>query len=244
MSCNSTNNDSSASVVGDTSWINWFVGLRGKEFLCRVPNDYIRDKFNLTGLETSVVNFSRTFNLITEPEFNTDIWNHLCEPVAEDAAKLYGLIHARYIVTTKGINDMCLKYHRGDFGVCPRIFCNRNGKGQHVLPIGRFDYYSQSHVKVYCPCCNDIYHPRSRCGMLDGAMFGTSFPHMFFMQFPELRPEEPKESYTPRLYGFKLHMSAINSLNTTPEASEKSTTKNSTPKSSVRRSTGRRLTYE
>ena len=40
---------------------------------------------------------------------------------------------------------------------------------------------------------------------LDGAFFGTSFAHLFFMTFDRLVPEPPKESYTPLIFGFKVH---------------------------------------
>ncbi|KAI8039877.1 suppressor-of-stellate-like protein [Drosophila gunungcola] len=200
----------SNSMMGEGSWISWFLGLQGNEFLCRVPLDYLEDKFNLTGLETLVGNFSQAFDLILDPQFDNEDWGTVD---TSDAEQLYGLIHARYILTTRGVEDMCLKYERGDFGSCPRVYC----KGQKTLPVGLSDLSCQSHVKVYCPRCQDIFHPRTRCALLDGAMFGTSFPHMFFMQLPNKRPQPPKDKYVARLYGFQLHQKALNPSQTPEE---------------------------
>ena len=56
--------------------------------------------------------------------------------IIETAAEvLYGLIHARFILTTAGMNKMYDKYRQVDFGRCPRSFC----KGQPVLPNGLSD---------------------------------------------------------------------------------------------------------
>ncbi|XP_039482768.1 suppressor-of-stellate-like protein [Drosophila santomea] len=197
--------------MGDGSWISWFLGVKGHEFLCRVPTDFIEDKFNLTGLEL----FIQALDMVLETEFDKQGWDEGLDTT--DAEELYGMIHARYILSPRGVEDMRLKYERGDFGSCPRVYC----KGQRTLPVGLSDLWNHSHVKVYCPRCNDVFLPRPRCGMLDGAMFGTSFPHMFFMQLPSMRPHPPLEKYVPRLYGFRLHQKAL----MPPEAPE------STPKS-------------
>ena len=60
------------------------------------------------------------------------------------------------------------------------------------------------------PClhaqCNDIYFPRSsRQGHVDGAYFGTTFPHLFFMTFSALVPPPPTMVYVPRVFGFKVY---------------------------------------
>ncbi|TDG43513.1 hypothetical protein AWZ03_010071 [Drosophila navojoa] len=196
----------------DGTWIGWFVNLQVNRFLCRVPQEYIEDKFNLTGLELLVPSFHQTLDAILDLEFDTEYGFNPMDADPELTAQLYGLIHARYILSMRGIDDMCFKYQRGDFGICPRIYCD----GQLVLPVGLSDNIGESHVKVYCPRCRDVYQPHARCALLDGAMFGTSFPHMFFMQLPHLLPEPPIQKYTPRIHGFKLHKTAM----VPPERSE------------------------
>jgi Casein kinase II regulatory subunit len=43
--------------------------------------------------------------------------------VAQSAFMLYGLIHARFIVTTRGLDAMLKKYRLAEFGRCPRMLC-------------------------------------------------------------------------------------------------------------------------
>ncbi len=58
-----------------------------------------------------------------------------------------------------------------------------------MLPIGLSDVPGEEMVKLYCPNCNDVYNPQNpRHNHIDGAYFGTGFPHMFFMVLPEHRP--------------------------------------------------------
>ncbi|XP_030566380.1 suppressor-of-stellate-like protein isoform X1 [Drosophila novamexicana] len=215
--------NSSHSIMSDGTWIGWFVNLQVNAFLCRVPFEFVQDRFNLTGLEVLVPSFHQTLDAILDTEFDTDYGFNPMDTDPELTAQLYGLIHARYIITTRGIDDMCQKYQRGEFGICPRIFCN----GQLVLPVGLSDRFGESHVKVYCPRCRDVYQPHARCALLDGAMFGSSFPHMFFMQLPQLLPEPPVEKYTPRIYGFQLHKSALSAPKSQSSGSNSPNNKNS-----------------
>lgn len=80
---------------------------------------------------------------------------------------------------------MLEKYKRADFGRCPRVLCYQ----QPLLPVGLSDIPFQSPVKLYCPRCEDLYNPKSsRHGSIDGAFFGTTFPHMLFMVYPHMVP--------------------------------------------------------
>lgn len=40
---------------------------------------------------------------------------------------------------------------------------------------------------------------------IDGAYFGTTFPHLFLMTYGHLKPQKATQSYVPRVFGFKLH---------------------------------------
>ncbi|XP_016201505.1 putative casein kinase II subunit beta-4 isoform X2 [Arachis ipaensis] len=196
--------DVSASDDGeDTSWIAWFCSLRGNEFFCEVDDDYIQDDFNLCGLSSQVPYYDYALDLILDVDSShgdifTEEQNELIESAAE---MLYGLIHARYILTGRGMAAMLDKYKNYDFGRCPRVYCS----GQPCLPVGQSDIPRSSTVKIYCPRCEDIYYPRSKYQDIDGAYFGTTFPNLFLMTYGHLKPQKPSQSYVPRVFGFKVH---------------------------------------
>ncbi|PON33147.1 Casein kinase II, regulatory subunit [Parasponia andersonii] len=200
----SEESDVSGSDAEDTSWISWFCNLRGNEFFCEVDDDYIQDDFNLCGLSSQVPYYDYALDLILDVESShgdmfTEEQNELVESAAE---MLYGLIHARYILTSKGMAAMLDKYKNYDFGRCPRVYCC----GQPCLPVGQSDIPRSTTVKIHCPRCEDVYYPRSKYqGNIDGAYFGTTFPHLFLMTYGHLKPQKASQSYVPRVFGFKLH---------------------------------------
>ena len=75
----------------------------------------------------------------------------------------------------------------------------------YAIEFKLFFYFQSYTVKLFCPTCNDVYEPRSSKHDLDGAYFGTTFPHYFFMHYPEVRRPAPKEEYIPRIFGFKIN---------------------------------------
>ncbi|KAL7438417.1 hypothetical protein ACHAXH_005869 [Discostella pseudostelligera] len=220
------NEDSSASGH-DEPWIQWFCGLKGHEMFCQVERAYIEDGFNLYGLRACVSNYSDCLDLILDrigPEDSDD--SHL----TQSACTLYGLIHARYIVTTHGLDSMYNKYAAKEFGACPLVQCS----GQPVLPVGLRDEIGIDTTKIFCPKCKCIYqptppirnyrmsgngsgggsggiYPSSNFGAVDGAAFGTTFPHLFLMTFNNLVPDPPlpDSAYIPRVFGFRVHHSAL-----------------------------------
>ena len=89
--------------------------------------------------------------------------------------------HSSYIVTNRGMHAMYEKYRTAAFGRCPHVFC----QGQPVLPVGLSDLPRNYTVNVFCPRCHGLFFPKStRQANIDGAYFGTTFPHLYLMTHP------------------------------------------------------------
>ncbi|KAJ2913061.1 hypothetical protein MD484_g7358, partial [Candolleomyces efflorescens] len=171
-------------ALANSQWISWFLSSKGNEYFCEVEEDFILDRFNLTGLNNEVANYAQALDLITD-QLDDDIQDELRGSLDVQARLLYGLIHARWIVTARGLQKMLEKYKRADFGRCPRVLCQQ----QPLLPVGLTDVPYEKSVKLYCGRCEDLYSPKSsRHGSIDGAYFGTTFPHLLFLVYPTLIP--------------------------------------------------------
>eukprot|EP00929_Paragymnodinium_shiwhaense_P081922 TRINITY_DN42979_c0_g1_i1.p2 TRINITY_DN42979_c0_g1~~TRINITY_DN42979_c0_g1_i1.p2 ORF type:complete len:245 (-),score=62.22 TRINITY_DN42979_c0_g1_i1:170-904(-) len=206
----------------EITWIEWFCHLKGNEFFVEVDEDYIQDDFNLTGLSAQVPYYEYALNMILDFDDQDDQLPEDQQPLVETAAQmLYGLIHARFILTSRGMAAMLEKYNAYVYGICSLVHCEE--QNQAVLPIGMSDLLRQSAAKVYCPCCQEIYLPKSlRLDSLDGAYFGTSFAHLFFLTYQHLMPQHLPVPYVPRLYGFKIHKSVKEMLRKNREQHQRS----------------------
>jgi casein kinase II subunit beta len=120
------------------------------------------------------------------------------------------------------------KYRTAAFGRCPHVFC----QGQPVLPVGLSDLPRNYTVNVFCPRCHGLFFPKStRQANIDGAYFGTTFPHLYLMTHPvrliskqmfaififrtnffffqDMIPAKPTQNYVPRVYGFKVNTASL-----------------------------------
>jgi casein kinase II subunit beta len=186
------------------SWIAWFCSLPGHDYFCEVAEDYIEDDFNMTGLSSMISLYKEALEFVLDLEPEEDDYGLDAADrgaVEQDAEILYGLVHQRFITSRVGLASMAEKYEMAQFGRCPRILCTQTP----VLPVGISDVPEVESVKLFCPQCLDIYNPpSSRYNTIDGAYFGTTFPHLLFMTFPELLPESAGYVYDPRIFGFKV----------------------------------------
>jgi len=140
-----------------------------------------------------VQHYAQALDLITD-NLDDDLEDEVRGTVEISARLLYGLIHQRWIVTSRGLAKMLEKYKKADFGRCPRVLCH----SQPLLPSGLTDLPYEKPVKLYCPRCEDLYSPKSsRHGSIDGAYFGSTFPHMFLMVYPHMIPSKASPEVGP-----------------------------------------------
>ncbi|ODV98076.1 hypothetical protein PACTADRAFT_47897 [Pachysolen tannophilus NRRL Y-2460] len=200
--------DASSDEEEVDSWITNFCSMFGNDYFVEVSQAFIEDDFNLTGLSSIVPFYRDALDMILDFEPEKPIRVSDLPMVEHSAELLYGLIHARYILTKQGLQAMAEKYENKKFGVCSRYHCD----SMHLIPIGRYDQPGIETVRLYCPCCSDIYLPNSsRYLNIDGAFFGTSFAGLFVKMFPEIERQcnlRSKELFELKLFGFKINKSA------------------------------------
>jgi casein kinase II subunit beta len=201
------NNDNEETTT-TMGWIQWFCSLEGHEYMVEVDDAYIRDPFNLYGLQSQMTQlskekFKQCIKMILSPQSpnEEDLADEQFLELNQEASDLYGLIHARYINSACGMAKVYHKFLSSLYGTCPRALCDR----QKVLPVGLSDQLKVSRFKVYCPRCEEVYIPKFRSVNIDGAFFGTTFPHHFLKHQKQAVILPPKiYHYEPKIYGFKI----------------------------------------
>jgi casein kinase II subunit beta len=88
--------------------VSWFCSLKGNEFFAEVDPDFLQDDFNLTGLSAQVPYYEYALDLMLDAESSAAArFSKDQQEAIESAAELlYGLVHARYIITPRGMNAM------------------------------------------------------------------------------------------------------------------------------------------
>ncbi len=194
----------------DSTWIEWFCRLRGNEFFVEVDEEYIADDFNLTGLSQIVPYYDEALSVILdedEHEQMNDEENAMLESATQ---MLYGLVHARFLQTNRGIHSLYDKFSNGVYGTCWNEMCLI--ERSYVLPVGA-DVLGQGAVQIFCPRCGECYIPRSsKLQQLDGAYFGSSAAHMLVLQFTNSITSGITSPFVPLLYGFRIFPSVRDEL--------------------------------
>jgi casein kinase II subunit beta len=180
-------------------WIKQFCSQPQYSWYCEVDIDYASDWFNHYGLKELIDDyFDEALELICDTRSKR--WLKLdeqkIEAIHEQAINLYGLLHARWILQPHGLSLMKEKFQTGTFGQCPRLHCD----DQQMLPIGETQIPNKHSAKLFCPRCLDLYRPEGIS--VDGAHFGTTFPHLFLVEYPQFNNRGNFRELEPKIFGF------------------------------------------
>lgn len=179
------------------NWKNDF--LRKFPWLLNIPDEYIDDKFNVYGLNKEFSFFDLCCEIIRGKG------NLSCVPPADikiiraQLPQVYGMIHARFILSPGGLTALNDKYKRSQYGTCPRLNCHN----EQLLPIGLSSQMEISLVYAFCPCCREIFYPRPKID-LDGAFFGPNAAHIFIDEMEIKSNQEKYQPYPHNAFGFRL----------------------------------------
>ena len=71
-------------------------------------------------------------------------------------------------------------------------------------------FFVPSFLPSFILLLQDIFHPKSsRAASIDGAYFGTTMPHLFLLNRPNLIPAASSANYVPRIYGFRINKESV-----------------------------------
>ena len=100
------------SAPSEGGWIQWYCSLEDHSFFCEIPDEYIRSKFNLFGLKSQLKDFNEALSMVLDPDCpdDDDLEDEKFMQVYTNASNLYGLIHARYILTPRGTLQTSLNF--------------------------------------------------------------------------------------------------------------------------------------
>lgn len=182
------------------SWRTWLLTQDIGRYFVEIDDSFLSDPFNWYGLPQKVAHFHLALELIRsryiEPSAYPVDWP---ATLNDHAATLYGVLHARYLMTREGRVRMRQKYEICDFERCPRTLC----RGIKCIPMGICDSVGKAGMKLFCPNCHEMYEAR-KTAAVDGAFFGTSWVYPFLKQYSEIVPEGPPEKFVPKLFGYRV----------------------------------------
>jgi casein kinase II subunit beta len=184
------------------SWVRWFLDSPNGALFIEIDPQYLNNNFNLYGIRQKVPYFCQALTLVRGNYLPRDRRPPEWPPDLDDYGMcLYGLLHARYLLTDEGQQRIYAKYLQKLYPKCPRMLC----EGSCCLPYGSSDDIGQSDVKVFCPNCQDVYSVKDqRFTNMDGAFFGPTWVHLFVNRYAEIVPKEPPQKYQPRIFGFRI----------------------------------------
>lgn len=174
-----------------------FLSTPEGRFFVAIDHEFLSNRFNHYGLTEQFDDYDRVYEYVTKEmiDFDED------SPLYRAAVRLYGLVHARFILTRPGFKKMASKYSRDIHLPCPRVNCKKS----HCLPYGESEV-EDIPTRIYCPNCTDVYKTKDPIlERISGVYFGPTYVHLLEQTYPSFVPPEPPVAYVPKIFGMKVY---------------------------------------
>lgn len=187
------------------TWIDWFLSKPENQLFVRIDDDYIHNIYNFYGIKQKISNFQASYELLLKnyvPPWHasTQLESQIFV-LEQQTAHLYGLLHARYLNTSEGMERIYQKYVKKEFPYCPRILC----KKITCIPFGISNDMCEYPVKMFCPNCSDIYNIKNSIfSKVDGSFFGNSWIPIFLKKYSHIIPSKKARVHVPKIFGFEI----------------------------------------
>ena len=173
------------------TWVTWMLAQPPSAIFVEVDHNFLVSESMNPDIQKAVNNFEKARTVLLGKR------TEKIDPVERDALDIYGLVHARYLLTEAGMQKMIKKRNQGKFPKCPRLLC----KKCTCVPVG---IDKDTTVKMFCPNCTDVYDCKDY--ELEGRYFGKEWVHMLMKKHPEIVENERAEMYEPRVYGYRVYL--------------------------------------
>lgn len=179
------------------NWLDCFLATPCGKYFVKVDKDYLDDNFNIYGLKDKLdgsVDYRTIIQIIRGKEGKPTN-----EKVAKYVEIIYGLIHARFLMTKSGLELIHKKYTDCVYETCPNYNCRAQ-----CLPYGKNPDPGRR-LLMYCPACHDVYYcSRPECQYIDGSAFLSSYIVPFEHEYPSIKKIPPPPKPNLRIFGFKI----------------------------------------
>ena len=97
----------------EKTWVEWFCTdyPQGPLFV-QIDQSFLRDSFNFYGLRPYITNFKYAVEMIRSTYSESRKVKDWPPDIEKNAIMLYGLLHARYLLTASALKEMYQKYQK------------------------------------------------------------------------------------------------------------------------------------
>ena len=202
--------------MSDLLFVDYLLMQPQSKYFVKVDMDFLSKNGEYAHKSYKYLNFEESYSALFKKKRET---TNISTDILSQSYIVYGLIHAKYLMTESGQAQMIAKFQKHEFPPCPRVLCNHFT----CFPYGSSAIIGEQPMKLFCPNCTDIYLITNNDNLgIDGAFFGPFWIHTLMHHHPEIVSSQPPEVYVPRIYGFRIYNPNVKNVNSKPVTSSAS----------------------